>query len=323
MSRQPTRIWRPSQPRQQESRSRTRVEEPEAEEPEASLFSLPSTAAGEDEEEEQKESLIEVKSRDFAAAAQLVYTRPGSELDSVVVGDQLFIRIPLDEVTQGGDEEEILVFGARSLADKKLASPFSNLVKLYPRTPPAAPSNLKVEATPNGVQVDWEVIEDAIGYRVYRRNAKVRDYSEPLYKAREDLGSYLDRSALFGDRYIYTVTSVGNLEPIVESAVAAEHEVDYKDRFPPAIPTDVVALPETGRVRLLWQPSSSPDTQGYWIYRQDPSESFRAINSELVVGSEYLDRELASGLTYRYYILAVDGDGNLSAASEEIEVRVP
>ncbi len=226
-------------------------------------------------------------------------------------------------MTQGSDEEEILVFGARSLADKKLVSPFSNLVKLYPRTPPAAPSNLKVEATPNGVQVDWEVIEDAIGYRVYRRNAKVRDYSEPLYKAREDLGSYLDRSALFGDRYIYTVTSVGNLEPIVESAVAAEHEVDYKDRFPPAIPTDVVALPETGRVRLLWQPSSSPDTQGYWIYRQDPTESFRAINSELVVGSEYLDRELASGLTYRYYILAVDGDGNLSAASEEIEVRVP
>jgi hypothetical protein len=158
---------------------------------------------------------------------------------------------------------------------------------------------------------------------VYRRNARVRDYSEPLYKAREDLGTYLDRSALFGDRYIYTVTSVGNLDPIVESAVAAEHEVDYKDRFPPATPTDVVALPETGRVRLLWQPSSSTDTQGYWIYRQDPSESFRVVNTELVVGSEYLDRDLASGLIYRYYILAVDAQGNQSAASEEIEVRVP
>jgi len=82
-------------------------------------------------------------------------------------------------------------------------------------------------------------------------------------------------------------------------------------------------LPETGRVRLLWQPSSSADTQGYWIYRQDPGESFRAVNAELVVGSEYLDRDLASGLTYRFYILAVDAEGNLSAASEEIAVRVP
>lgn len=299
------------------------VEEPAAEEPEASLFSLPSTVVGDNEEEQQKESLIEVRGKDFAAIAVLVHRQEGSQLDSAVVGNQLFVKIPLEEVTQRGDEEEILVFGARTLVDKQRASPFSNLVKLYPRTPPPAPTNLTVEATPDGVQIDWEIIEDAIGYRVYRRNAKVRDYAEPLYKAREDLGSYLDRSAVFGERYIYTVTSVGNLEPPVESAVAAEHEVDYKDRFPPTTPTEVVALPETGRVRLLWQPSSSADTQGYWIYRQDPGASFRAVNAELIVGSEYLDIDLASGLTYRYYILAVDTEGNLSTPSEEIAVRVP
>lgn len=302
------------------------VEEPaveaEAEEPEASLFSLPTTLAG-DEEEGPSESLIDIKGRDFAAVARLTWALQGADIDSAVVGDRLIIKIPLEEVITGGDEEEILVFAARSLADKKRASPFSNLVKLFPRTPPVAPAGLSVEPTPNGVQVDWEINDEALGYRVYRRNAKVRDYAEPLYKAREGLSSYIDRTAIFGDRYIYTVTSVGNLEPVVESAIAAEHEVNYKDRFPPAMPTEIVALPETGRVRLLWQASSSTDTQGYWIYRQDPGGSFQAVNAELVVGSEYLDRDLASGLTYRYYILAVDAKGNLSEASAEVEVRVP
>lgn len=297
------------------------VEEPE--EPESTLFSLPSTAEEGVEEETPKESLIEVRGRDFAAIATLALSREGDQLDSAVIGDKIFVRVPIDEVMMGGEGDEILVLAARTLIDNKKASPFSNLVKLFPRTPPTAPVDLSVEATPDGVQVEWEVSTDAIGYRVYRRNSKVRDYAEPLYKAREGLGSHLDRTALFGDRYIYTVTSVGNLDPLVESAVAAEHEVDFKDRFPPASPTEVVALAETGRVRLLWQPSSSSDTQGYWIYRQDPGEGFHPVNTELVVGSEYLDRDLASGLTYRYYILAADAKENLSEASEEIEVRVP
>ena len=307
------------------------AEEPEAEvpaaeevdEPETSLFSLPSVTETE-EDEESKEDLIEVRGRDFAALAKLAWRIEGPEIDSAVVGNQLVVKVPLDEVTSAGiGEEEILVFGARLLAGRKRVSPFSNLVKLFPRVPPPPPEDLTIEATPDGVQIDWQISDEALGYRVYRRQARVRDYPEPIYKAREGLGSYLDRSAVFGERYIYTVTSVGNLDPLVESAVGAEHEVNYKDRFPPDSPSEVVALPETGRVRLLWQASASTDAQGYWIYRQDPGGSFEAINSELIVGSEYLDRDVASGLIYRYYLLAVDGKGNLSEASEEIEVRVP
>ena len=119
------------------------------------------------------------------------------------------------------------------------------------------------------------------------------------------------------------MTSISSREPLVESAISTEHEVNYEDRFPPAVPSEVVALAEPGRVRLLWEASISEDTQGYWIYRKDPGEQFKAINEELVLGSEYLDADLASGLLYRYTILAVDDRGNMSEASEEIEVRVP
>lgn len=296
-------------------------EEPE-EEPETSLFSLPTSAEGL-EEETAKEDLITVSGRDFGVVSQLAWTLRGTELDSAVIGDQLVVKVPIDELARHDGEEEVLVFGARSVAGKRRASPFSNLQKLYPRVPPAAPYELSVEATPDGVQIDWQIDEEALGYRVYRRIAKVRDYGEPVYKAREGLGTYLDRTAVFGDRYIYAVTSVGNLNPLVESAIAAEREVNFKDRFPPTTPTEIVALPETGRVRLLWQPSISPDTQGYWIYRQDPGGSFEAVNTDLVVGSEYLDSDLPSGVVYRYFILAIDAKGNESEPSEEIEVRVP
>ena len=140
----------------------------EAEEPESSLFSLPTTAV-EEEGEEDKERLIDVRGRDFAVAAKITYTRRGEEIDSAVIGDQLVFRLPLEDLITGEEVEEVLVFGARSVGDKKRASPFSNLVKLFPRTPPPAPANFSVEARPDGIQLDWEEVDGALGYRVYRR----------------------------------------------------------------------------------------------------------------------------------------------------------
>lgn len=305
----------------------TEVEEPvepeEPAEPETSLFSLPG-AVDAVTEEESKEELITVGHADFAAAAELAWTLRGAELDSTVVGDKLIMRIPIEETLPTSTEETVLVIGARALANQGRPSPFSNLVKLLPRTPPLAPEDLVVESSPLGIQVEWQAREDEVGYNVYRRNANVRDFGEPLSSPRRGTTDFLDTTAEFGRRYIYTVTSIISKKPLVESAVAAEHEVHYLDRFPPAIPRDVVALPETGRVRLLWKPSTSEDTEGYWIYRQDPGEtSFRVINTDLVVGSEYLDRDLIQGQLYSYYILAIDGEENQSGPSETIEVRVP
>jgi fibronectin type 3 domain-containing protein len=117
------------------------------------------------------------------------------------------------------------------------------------------------------------------------------------------------------------VTSVANERPLIESAVTAEHEVDYQDRFAPVPPHDLVALPEPGRVRLLWD--AADDASEYRIYRQDPVGEFRLITLEPVVGSEYLDRELERGQTYRYFVVAVDSAQNQSEASDQVEARVP
>jgi hypothetical protein len=157
------------------------------------------------------------------------------------------------------------------------------------------------------------------GYRVYRRPAVSRAYGEPVARLSSSRASFLDESAVFGERYIYTVSAVVSRRPLVESALATEIEVDYQDRFPPAPPTDFLALAERGQVRLVWRPSPDSDVAGYRVERQDPRSEFRTITDQPVTELELLDRGLVPGLTYRYRVRAVDVRGNEGAPGEEIE----
>lgn len=135
--------------------------------------------------------------------------------------------------------------------------------------------------------------------------------------------SFTDRSAVFGNRYIYTVTVVSSTGPLVESRIASEHEVNFEDRFPPSAPENIVALAEEGRVRLLWELSPENDVSGYRVFRQAPGEDFRSITPELVIGSELLDRDVVSGTTYVYFVTAVDDANNQSEASKATTAQVP
>lgn len=303
----------------------------ETEDPdEGLLFRMATDETG--EEEIPKEDQIDVDPREFELVARLSWSLREPELQSAVVGATLAARVAIEEIT---DLEEIHVFGARVYASDKLVSASSNLVKLLPRQPPPPPDNLSVEPSQLGIKIDWntpasaetdgdgEVALETEGFNVYRRNANVRDYGLPIYTARDGVEQYMDTSASFGQRYIYTVTTILSLQPLIESGVGAEYEVNYQDRFEPEPPREVAALPETNQVRLLWELSTSEDVVGYRIYRQDPGGQHLLITPEPVVGSEYLDQGLPGGQLYGYFIVAVDGEQNQSKASDAVEVRVP
>jgi hypothetical protein len=158
------------------------------------------------------------------------------------------------------------------------------------------------------------------GFNVYRRQATERTYGAPLRTVGARSRVFLDESALFGERYIYAVSAVASRRPVVvESRLAEEVEVDYRDRFAPPVPQGLVALSEEGRVRLVWQESAVPDLAGYRIYRRGPDgEEFRPLPGELVTATEHADRDLAPGATYRYRVTAVDRLGNESRPSETV-----
>ena len=256
-----------------------------------------------------------VDARALEAQGTPVVTLRGAELQSATQGGEIVLRIPLETSEEGMAH----VFGVRTIATEGEPSELSNLVTVVPAATPVPPGQLAVEPGPEGVRLSWDVPEgETQGFHVYRRLAFERGYGEPLAFV-ESEGTWLDETARFGERYIYTVTAVASREPRRESAFGTEREIRFEDRFPPAPPVELVALPETGEVRLVWKPSPSPDVAGYLVYRADFTGEYRVLRDAPVATLEFRDTGLQSGQTYRYRVTALDGEGNESPPSETVE----
>lgn len=311
------------------------------EEPMGLLFQVPTEVLAEEGlEETALESLIFVDPREYPKLATLRTTVSAEDLDDMSAGDQVTVHIPIatavleeaereaeaegEEGAEGAPEQQGSVLAARVKAPGRRPGPFSNLVTLVPREAPPAPDAVEVTPSDLGVMLTWAGGDpDLEGYRVYRRSPKSKEYGDPLASLPATATTYTDTTAALGTRYVYTVTAVSSNRPLVESAITSERQVNYRDRFAPLAPRNLVAFPEPGRVRLLWDPPTAEDVEGYLIYRSDQGGEFRLLDTELVVKAEFLDTGVASGGAYRYMVRAVDRAGNESETSEEIEVRVP
>ncbi len=263
-----------------------------------------------------------VDPREFAAASRQLVTLTGAELQSAVEGGRVVVRLPLPPPAAAPATAEgtavAQVYAVRSVAEGgEEPSGWSNLVVVVPRPPVPAPTGTSVEPQAAGVEVTWESPADGIaGFLVYRRQAASRTWGAPLAELPPDSRRYLDTSARYGERYIYSVAALASKQPLVESALGAEHEVDYADRFAPAPPADLVALPETGGARLVWEPSSDADATGYHVYRADPGADFRRLTEQPTTELRYNDTGLTPGLVFRYRVTAVDGAGNEGPPAE-------
>ena len=254
--------------------------------------------------------------REFEAGAQTLLTMTGAELAAAVVGDRIQFRLPLAEELPA--EPVANIFAVRtSKADE--TSSVSNRVTLIPTEPPPAPGDLQVTAQAEGIEITWEADEDPVSFDIFRREAQIRGYGEALRRVKGENRSFLDLTARYERRYIYTVRAVANVDPVIHSDQAGEREIEYEDRFAPPLPKNLVALAERASIRLRWDPSAADDVVGYVIYRREPNRNFHRITDEPVASTEYLDRNLASGLTYGYRIQVVDTEGNESELSAPVE----
>ncbi|HXT20478.1 MAG TPA: hypothetical protein VN923_06990 [Thermoanaerobaculia bacterium] len=284
-----------------------------------------------------------IDAREFAGAARPVATLSGAELQSAIEGGQVVVRLPLPAVpaaapapvptpaptpgatpaaTPTSPPRTLYVYAVRTTAEGGETSAWSNLARLLPAPTPSAPTGLAVEPRAKGIALSWHANAPGIaGFAVYRRPAASRSYGEPLATPAATAREYLDETARYGERYIYTVTALGATEPRVESAFGEEREVGYEDRFAPAPPQDLVALPQPGGVSLVWQPSPDSDAVGYLIYRHDPGSDFRKITAEPLAVLKYDDNGLTAGLVFRYRITAIDAAGNEGPPTPVAEAR--
>lgn len=256
----------------------------------------------------------------FARQASRRLVLGGAELTAMTTGDRLVARLLAPEV---GDQPRLLVLGVRTLASGGEVSAYSNLVSLVLRTPPSPPSGLTASASADGVELRWTGPAAApAGFRIYRRLATERGYRRPAAEVGANATSWKDTSVRFGERYIYTVSTVGSKEPLVEGPIAVEVEVGYEDRFAPGAPTRLLALPEPGQTRLVWESSDADDVAGYRVWRLDPRSEWRLVATG-VTNTEYIDGGLTPGLSYAYRVEAVDVRGNIGPTSLEATVLIP
>ena len=261
--------------------------------------------------------------KEFAAAAKPRTKVEGADLTTATSGDRLVLSLPVPAMAAGAPPEAHY-FAVRTFGMEGDRSEPSNVAAVVPKAPPSPPGRVTVTPRADGVLVEWAGVPDAAGgYNVYRRDAQERFHGQPAHVAGAEERSWLDNTARFGQSYIYTVTALAQREPAVESAIGSEHEVRYQDRFPPGVPTELVALAEPGRIRLVWRPVDAEDLAGYIVYRRTGSGSFERVVAQPLATPEYNDKAVTAGQTYTYRVTAIDKIGNQSDPGAEVRAEVP
>jgi hypothetical protein len=197
---------------------------------------------------------------------------------------------------------------------------------------PPRPVDLVLEARESGVLLSWSVPEPPeaaegeepprLGFEVHRA-IDDRPYpaaprtEQPLSEPR-----WSDPDVAEGTRYRYVVRTVVDAGGVpVLSPASEEVTVDFRDAFPPAVPSGLRLIPEGGRaVNLLWNPNTERDLAGYGVYRRSGATDWTRLDQGRVRAASFVDRTVEPGGSYEYAVSAYD-DARPPNESERCEPR--
>ena len=179
------------------------------------------------------------------------------------------------------------------------------------------------------VNVDGSTPVNLLGYNLYRTDrsqtepAQTPLNSTPLAKTEFD-----DQSFKFGEEYSYLVraVSLGTGGGQVESLNSNSLSVTPRDTFAPSAPTGLSINASPQRISLFFAANPERDVIGYYIWRStDPSlpkDQWRKLTRTPTDRTTYNDDAVEQGMTYYYYITAVDSSGNISPPSEVVSQQL-
>lgn len=154
----------------------------------------------------------------------------------------------------------------------------------------------------------------------YESNAGIQKFritvpAIPSYSAFTDKPPFEVTGLNPGVEYKVEVRSVnaGGNESVIASASAAPALV-------PALPV-LSAVPEYGKIRLVWSSNRDLDFAGYDVYRTDSLTSPVKLNASLLNDTTYTDEKVSPGYFYYYTVKAVDKTGNASSGAQNIRSR--
>jgi len=193
-------------------------------------------------------------------------------------------------------------------------SSWSNRIVLDVLPPLAAPADLKVQASADGISLEWQGVASAKGYRILRQS--------PTDKTLVEIGNaeqahFLDTSSQFDVPYVYRVVALNGAQE--SEPLDSPQPFTAIDTFAPTVPSRVTALAGPESIELSWQRSPETDLAGYFVYRSINDGAY-VRQGDMVNLPAYSDHAVEHGKTYRYQISAVDKKNNESARSAASEI---
>ncbi len=180
---------------------------------------------------------------------------------------------------------------------------------------PAAPSGLGAVPQDGAAQLNWEAVDGADTYRVYRDTSSGIDVSSSALDTGIDQTSYTDGTAENGTEYVYAVSAVAS-----EGGESAESDASGEaEAIPFAAPSGLAGTSGDSEVTLSWDGAAGADT--YNVYRSTSSTS-GAEGEPLATGvaeTSYADTDAKNGTKYYYRVTSVNPSGAESDASSEVE----
>ena len=183
---------------------------------------------------------------------------------------------------------------------------------------PDAPCDLAASYYAGAVTLSWELGSgwDGESFRVYAKRASDTRYAvvAEVTSCIQGFCSYTDVNVESGRSYDYYVAAVDPGSG-AESASASAVQVEVPDPTPPPVPVGlrVVALDHTNYLTWGDNVRDAPDFSHYrvWLRSSEGSEFLlRETDSE-----GFLDQLPENGLTYSYFVTAMDAGGHESAGS--------
>jgi hypothetical protein len=197
---------------------------------------------------------------------------------------------------------------------------------------PRAPVSLKAEPGDKVVSLAWNPVSrlqngapvrDLAGYLVYRLSGWGSWIQVTPAPVRQN--KFQDVAVLNNVDYTYKVVAVRRLDGDLLASLASPTRRAMPEKTTPPPPLlNVLAVSTSEGVALRWEPSPVPDLAGYRIYRRQMGEAkYRRLNKELVKKPYFVDSQVTRGVTYYYYVTAVDNTprANESLPSETAVVR--
>lgn len=197
----------------------------------------------------------------------------------------------------------------------------SQAVAVNTKNPPAAIPELGASKNlPRQIALSWQptIQKEFFAYRLYRADAIDSAYSL-IYTGKET--KYLDTISRDGETKYYKITVVDKDE--LESPLSQSFGVMGSTRKSPSAPAFTLATIKDNRVYLTW---SNPNGEAatYKVTKKwGPIIDRQSITYTDIRGLSFEDKEIDLGVKYLYSIEAVDKDGLISKASDDVELFVP